>query len=355
MMVAADDPFIGIHRARNARNHIVELLLVPIEFQLQMHFGGAWPDAVRNRQPTAPLYRRHPPLQRRQQRLRIRIRNWHHRYLGQRHRLVERQPLGFRRRAHARRQRIARIYRHVHHAAALHAVFGAIRPGRKSLSRRVAVVAWIGVDQAPDGAVLGRHLGLDAAPTASVARDHNRAFYRHALPVQRFVILRHAVVDVHQRPGHVAIDRVRVVSRELFIMLPGSRIHSHGRLLDLGHEVLRRDHFQQPLLRRGKEHVEVLDVRIEAPLAEFGEQPLGVVAVVSRPHMVRARREALHVSAHQRRIRNRAELGFPIALHARRIRRESRQRHRLLRNRHRRRKTQTKQCSQTCFHKTAIV
>src|SRR2546430_6657135 len=42
---------------------------------------------------------------------------------------------------------------------------------RSHLAAGVAVLAGIGIDDATHGAVLGRHLGFDAAPRAEVARD----------------------------------------------------------------------------------------------------------------------------------------------------------------------------------------
>ena len=131
------------------------------------------------------------PAERRQQRLRVAVGNRHHRNLGEGGGILERQPFGILGRADSRRERIARIDRHIHDAAALHAVRIAAWPRGEHVALNVAVVARVGIDEAADGAVLGRDLGLDAAPGAAVARDHDRSLHRNAQPVERFVISRH--------------------------------------------------------------------------------------------------------------------------------------------------------------------
>ena len=55
-------------------------------------------------------------------------------------------------------------------------------------------------------------------------------------------------------------------------------------------------------------------LRVEAPLLEFGEHPLGVVLVVGRADVVRAGGEALHVVALVLGLGDGAEFRFPIAL-----------------------------------------
>ena len=48
-------------------------------------------------------------------------------------------------------------------------------PLRENVALSVAVVGGIGIDEAPDRAMLGRDLGFDAAPGISIARDDNGA------------------------------------------------------------------------------------------------------------------------------------------------------------------------------------
>ena len=132
---------------------------------------------------------------------------------------LERQALGVLGGADAGRQRVAGINRHVHDAAALHAVLGTAGPCGKDFALEVAVVVRVGIDEAADGAVLGRHLGLDAAPRTAVARDHDGALDGDAQAVELLVVVGHAVVDVDQRRGDVAIDRVGVVGGQLLVVL----------------------------------------------------------------------------------------------------------------------------------------
>ncbi len=83
--------------------------------------------------------------------------------------------------AHSGREWIARVKDHVEYTAALHAVGGAVCASGVDIALIVAVIAGIGVNQAADGAVLLRDLGLDAAPTAAVACDDDLAFDVDAL------------------------------------------------------------------------------------------------------------------------------------------------------------------------------
>ena len=64
----------------------------------------------------------------------------------------------------------------------------------------------------------------------------------------------------------------------------------------------------------GKEDVVGFDVRVEAELLEFGEEPLGIVLVVGRADIVRTGGETLHVVAHVVRAGDDAKFFFPMAL-----------------------------------------
>ena len=204
--------------------------------------------------------------------------------------------------------------RHVHHAAALYAVARAPRAVGENVALRVAVVGGIGIDEASDRAVLGGDFGLDAAPGISVTRDHDCALDRNSHALQFLVVIRSAVVDVHQRRGDVAVGRIGVVGGQLFSLLIGCGIDGQRRLLQFGGEFCRLDQFDDPYFRRGKQHVETFDVGVQAPLFEFGEHPLGIVFVIGRADVVRTGGEALHVVTLVLRLGDGAEFRFPLAL-----------------------------------------
>ncbi len=182
----------------------------------------------------------------------------------------------------------------------------------------VAVVGGIGINEAADGAMLGGNLGLDAAPGIPVARDYDCALDGDAHAVEFFVVIRDAVVDVNQRSGDVAVGGVGVIGGQLFGLLVGSGIDGQHRFLEFGGEFRGFDQFDDSNFWSGKENVETFDVGVQAPFLEFGEHPLGIVFVIGRADVVRASGEALHVVALVLGLGYGAELGFPIALGARR-------------------------------------
>src|SRR5258705_199901 len=118
---------------------------------------------------------------------------------------------------------------------------------------------------------------------------------------------------VASTPG-VAVDRVRVVRRQLLWLLARGRVSGDRPLLQFGAEGRGRDQLHDALPGRREEHVERLYACVEAEALELGEQPLGVVLVVRRADVMRARRQAAHVGAQRAGGRDRAELGFPLAL-----------------------------------------
>ena len=127
-------------------------------------------------QGTAPGVGNDFSLQSGQQRLGVGIGNGQHGNFGEGLCVFQVETLGVFRGADAGRERIARINRHIHHAAALHAVARTPRAVGENVALRVAVIGGIGVDEASEGAVFGRYFGLDAAPGISVARNHDCAF-----------------------------------------------------------------------------------------------------------------------------------------------------------------------------------
>ncbi len=56
-----------------------------------------------------------------------------------------------------------------------------------------------------------RQFGLEAAPTAAVTRDRDLSFHVHPAAREFLVIVRHAVVDVHQVTRDIAISSIDVV------------------------------------------------------------------------------------------------------------------------------------------------
>ena len=200
--------------------------------------------------------------------------------------LLPRPPLGVLGGAGEGRQRIAAVVAEVEHRAALHPVRAAPAAFGVDVALEVAVAARIGVDDAADGAVLGRHLGLDAAPRAAVAGDHHLAGDVDAAQRQLLVVVGHAVVDVDELAGHVAVDGVGVVGREVRLLLRRGRVAVDRRLDELRGVGVGSDHLEHPGLRGGEEHVEGFDPRVVAPGPEELEHELGVGAAVGRAHVM---------------------------------------------------------------------
>ena len=165
MMIAADDPLVRSHAARNFRDYVIDRLGIPIESHLQMNPRRPRSHVIRDRKRTAPRVRRHRPCQRGQQGLRVAIRNREHRNFRDALRLFQRQALGIGRRADSGRERITRARRSkIHNAASLHAIRGAHRPQWKHIVARVAVVLWFRINQAAKGSMLGGNFRFYAAP-----------------------------------------------------------------------------------------------------------------------------------------------------------------------------------------------
>ncbi len=352
VMVPANHPLVRLRSSRNSRDHIVDLLHVPIEFQPQMHLRRPWPQVIGNRQPSAPPRRRHRSRQSRQQWLRFRIRNGLHRNFCEDPHIFDLQPLGIRRRSHSRSERIAWIKRHVHHAPALHALGRTPRPPRVNVSGGVTVIAWVGVNQAAHRAVLESDFGFDASPGRAITRDDDRPFYGNAHAPEFFVILGDPVVDVNQRRRHLAVNRIGVVRRQLLILLVRGRIFGNRRLPQLGYESRRLDHLEHTLLRRGEKNLKRFHVHVPAPLLEFRRQPFLVVLIVGRADVVRPRRQQLHVIANIVRRNRRAEFLLPLPFCARIVAREACQAglRVLLRQKRPRNQTQCRQCDETPPH-----
>src|SRR2546422_2170425 len=175
-------------------------------------------------------------------------------------------------------------------------------------------------NEAAYGAMLGGDFRLGAPPGAEVARDDDGAFDGDAYALELFVVVGNAEVDVNERSGDVAVNRVGVVGRELLgFLIRCGILGSHGFLQLCGEARAAIHQLDEAILWRGKEHVEGFYVRVPAELLEPGGDPFRIVFVVRRADMMRARREALHVSAQVLRAGNRTELFFPLAFGARRF------------------------------------
>jgi hypothetical protein len=163
--------------------------------------------------------------------------------------------------------------------------------------------------------------GLDAPPGVVIARDDDFSSDGNAHPVELLVVFRNAIVHVNERRRDIAIHGIRVIGRKLLGLLRRCGILRDRRLLQPGHEL--RSALEQldgALARRREEHVELLDLRVQAEFPELGSNPFSVLFVVGRAYVVGMRGKALHIGAQILRAWNRTHLFFPLAFHARRFR-----------------------------------
>ena len=205
----------------------------------------------------------------------------------------------------------------------MHTVAWTHRTFRKDVAVGIPVVAGIGVDQTTDSAVFSGNLRFDPPPGPAVLRDHDGALHRYAVALQLLIVRWHAVIHKDERAGYVAVDRVRVVRRQLFVVLTGGWVAGDARFLQFGLERDRRDKFHDALLRSWKEHIEVLDLRLPAEGAELIANPFGIRAIIRRPDVVRSRGESLHHAPQPSGLWDGAELCLPLALDARGLGRET--------------------------------
>ncbi len=71
-------------------------------------------------------------------------------------------------------------------------------------------------------------MGLEAAPAAAVASEHDAALDVHTLPFEFTVIVRHSLIDVDQFRGHIAVGAVDVVGRQLVLVFEEVRSPGMG-------------------------------------------------------------------------------------------------------------------------------
>ncbi len=285
-----------------------------------MNFRGAGADVIGDAEAAAPPFRSHPAGQRSKKWLRVGVGDRQHRNLGNRGSFFHFKTLGVFRGSNARRERIPWIERHVSDAAALDPIERAKRSGGKCFAADEPILMRVGVNQAANGAVLGRNFGLDAAPGVVVTRDDNLPLDGDTHALELLVVLGDPVVDVDERGSDVAVDRVSVIGGELLDLLIGGGVLRKSGFLEPGDELRAAfDEFNDTFSGRWKENVKLLDVRVETEVLEFRGDPFGVVLVGGRAHVVRVRREFLHISAEIVRAGNGAEFLFPLAFGARRF------------------------------------
>ncbi len=128
MVIAAHHPLVGILRALNGGDHVIDRLQVPVRLHRQMHRLRAGADAIGDGQRAAPAPGRDRSIHRRQKHLRVGIGNRQRRNFEDRWGGFTRQALGVLGGGDARRERIAGIKHHVHRGAALDALRRTHRP-----------------------------------------------------------------------------------------------------------------------------------------------------------------------------------------------------------------------------------
>jgi hypothetical protein len=158
-------------------------------------------------------------------------------------------------------------------------------------------------------------LGLEAPPAGAIAGDDDLALHVDAQALQGGVVLRHAVVDIDQRRGDVALAAVGHIGRQHALGALRGRIARDRRFGERRREWLGAGQRQRFDLRRRVEHAEHLDMRIPAPGLELFEGELGVGLVVRRADLIglgrhllepiadRLRRQALVEPRFQRTLR----------------------------------------------------
>ena len=305
MVVPAHDPLVRQLAAAQRRDDVVDRRQRPVELRLQADLRRTRAHLVGDRQRATPGFRHDRSTQCGEQGLGVAIGDRQHRDLHDRRRRRPFDSRGVGRCAGAHRQRVAGRHRQVEHTAALHAVLRTPRASGINVALRVAVVARVGVDDAADRALLGRQLGLDAAPRAAITRDDDRAAHRDAAPVEFLVVGRHSVVHVDQRRGDVTFARIRVVRRKLLGALRGRGIVRDDRLFELRHETRWLDQLDPTFLRRREKHAILLDLRVPAVRRELVAQPLGV-----RPYRRASPRGAAEADSRSIAARSRAGSGM---------------------------------------------
>ena len=326
MVVAAHDPLVRPVRALAPGDDVADRRRPPIEGERQAHARRPRPQAVDDRQRAAPFRRGDGSLQRVEQRSGVGVGQRQGGDVRQPRRVVEVEPARAPDRRPTGRPRVPGEPRHVQDRAALHAAVVLERPFRVDLALRVAVVRRVGVDQAADGAALGRELGLDASEGPAVADDDDLARDVDAVAFEPLVVLPEPVVRVDEFGLDVAVRRKGVVGRQEFAV-PSAAVVPLRVALDQGRpERPRREHFQAARPRDRQQHFVALDGGVVAPALEEPLQVLRVAPAAGRSGVVRPGRQVAQPAAHFARVEPGVELGLQRALRGRPRRVETRQR-----------------------------
>src|SRR5258705_2779986 len=206
MVIASDDPLVCLSSAGKFGDYVVECLEAPVRFYAEMNFGRPGAEAISDRKASAPRSWSDRASKCSEQRLRIAIGNRKHRYLGDGCGLRDCEALRILRSSDSWRERVSRIDGHIRNRAALNPLRGAHGSIGENAPTGVSIVSRIGIDQAPDRAVLGRYLWVDTAPRAAVFGDDDRPFYRNAALLELLVVGGHSIVDEDKRTGDIAVD-----------------------------------------------------------------------------------------------------------------------------------------------------
>ncbi len=140
--------------------------------------------------------------------------------------------------------------------------------------------------------VLG-HQHLQPAPAAAVAGDDDLAPDADAQALERLVVVGHAVVDVDDGGGDIAVALVEQIARQAPALGPGGGVALDRRLAQAGLEGLGALELQGLGDRGGVIDLEGLDVGLPAEGLELGQLPLGIGLVVGRADVVGFGRHAL--------------------------------------------------------------
>ena len=295
-MIAVDDPLIRKLHTRNPHDDVVQGANLPVERELQVDLRGARAGVVRHRKAATPRFWRDDTLEIAEQRQRVGVRDRQHRNLHQRGGFAAIEPATSGLGAPSRRERIAGFHGQVDHAAALHPVLRSPRALSVRVALKKSVVARIRIDDAGDGSVLGSDLRLDPAPAMAVAREHDLPLHVDVQPGELLVVLRNAIVHIHEVGGDVTVSGVRVERRQLSFV-GRVRVGRDRRLLQGSDDALRPDQFERALDGVGEQSLGRFDRGIETPRFELVENVLGDLAAAGTAGVMRLLGDRPHVLA----------------------------------------------------------